>query len=119
MERVFDRHHIFYIKRCWKNGYCKELRDYYYCVVQIPRNTVHHRIHARVNHVPVPRGASAKFALEHLDMLSDYGAIGIYDSIEKRLTVLIALFDCIEQPTADALRRQLDVVRSATHNSSL
>lgn len=46
----------------------------------------------------------------HLEYLEKYGAIGPDDPIEKRLTVLIALFECIEQPTADALKEQLRLV---------
>ena len=39
------------------------------------------------------------------------GAISDKDPFEKRLIVLIALFECVAQPTADALKKQLDLVR--------
>lgn len=42
-------------------------------------------------------------------MLEQAGAISDDDNIEKRLMVLAALFDCVEQPTADAFRKQQQI----------
>ena len=61
--------------------------------------------------VPVPRKISARQALAQLRMLEKANAIHDYDSIEKRLALLASLFDCIEQPTADGFRKQLELVR--------
>ena len=61
--------------------------------------------------IPVPEEVDAKTVLWHLDYLEKYDAISEKDTFEKRLLVLIALFDCSSQPTADALRKQLDLVR--------
>ena len=60
--------------------------------------------------IPPPSQENAKTALWHLQYLEKYGGISDRDPIEKRLQVLIALFDCSEQPTADALRKQLKIV---------
>lgn len=109
-DRCKDRHHIFFQKRFY-GGTLSEFRKYPYCVVLIPKNTLHHQIHSEVPNVPVPKVANAKNALAQLRTLYRYGAISDDDSIERRLVVLIALFECIEQPTADALKRQLDIVR--------
>ncbi len=48
-------------------------------------------------------------ALNQLMMLEQSGAISDDDDIEKRLMILAALFDCVEQPTADAFRKQQQV----------
>lgn len=68
-------------------------------------------IHSEVSHIPVPRNSSIKSALEQLKLLEQRGGICQEDSIEKRLMVLHALFDCIEPATADALKKQLEIVR--------
>lgn len=60
--------------------------------------------------IPVPRYHSAKSALEQLGYLEKYGGISKKDPIEKRLKVLIALFECIEDNTSNALKIQLEIV---------
>ena len=105
-----DRHHLCFIARRWKTGYLAELRKFHYCIVLIPRDSLHRLIHENVGSIPPPSGANAKDALRHLRSLEKYGAISDSDPIEKRLKVLIALFDCCEQAKADEFRRQLGVV---------
>lgn len=105
-----DMHHIFFQKRYYKHGLLKMLRMYPYCRVKIPKSTLHCFIHAKIRSVPTPNPANIKDVLWHLDTLYKFGGINDNDPIEKRLRVLIALFDCIEQPTADALKKQLDIV---------
>ena len=105
-----DRHHICYQKRSWKGGFKSKLRDHWYCQVFIPKNTLHKMIHQNVPYVPVPRDSNAREALRQLQNLESYCAIGPNDPLEKRLRILISLFDYIEQPTADGFRAQLDVV---------
>lgn len=110
MKRT-DRHHLFWYKREYSKGWLKRLRDYWYCSLEIPRDTLHRRIHYEVSHVPVPRISSVKSAFEQLTMLEKHGAISRDDDIEKRLKVLLALFDCMEPETTKALEKQLKVVR--------
>jgi len=107
---VRDRHHLCYQKGKWGYGYLRELRDYWYCRISIPRDTLHRAIHCAVNDIPVPKNRSAKDALEQLRSLEKYGAITEFDSIERRLNLLIALFECSDQETADAFKEQLKVV---------
>ena len=106
-----DRHHIFWYKKAYSKGWAKMLRDYWYCTVEIPRSTLHRSIHYEVAHIPVPRTISIKSALEQLTLLEKFGAIHRNDDIERRIVVLHALFDCSEQRTADALKKQLEIVR--------
>lgn len=105
-----DLHHIFYQRKNWKGDSIGALRDFYYCKAYIPKDTLHGIIHAEIPTVPVPKPENAAKVLRQLITLEEYSAIGNEDSISKRLRVLIALFDCIEQPTADALKSQLDIV---------
>lgn len=103
-----DKHHICYTRKKWKVGKLRCVRIHQYCVIRLPRE-LHENVHAVVPEVPTPRGDTAGYVKEQLDYLLDFGAISINDSFEKRLSVLIALFECIEQPTADALKKQLQL----------
>ena len=110
-----DTHHLCYQKREWRSGALVALRDYWYCKVSIPKDTLHRSIHRMVPVVPPPKIASAKSALEQLHTLERYGVIHEDDPIERRLEVLVALFDYIEQPTAAAFRAQLDIAHRFYH----
>ena len=109
--RSYDNHHLCFIKARWCRGPIKELRQFHYCIVPLPKSTLHKFIHQNMANVPVPREISARQALEQLRMLEKANAIHDYDPIEKRLALLASLFDCIEQPTADGFRKQLELVR--------
>lgn len=111
MARKLDKHHLCFPRRGWNKGYAHALRHHWYFVTEIPRETLHARIHESVTNVPVPSGQSAKDAYEQVVMLESYGALHKEDPIEKRLGLLIALFDCCEPKTADAFKRQLETVR--------
>lgn len=105
-----DTHHLLYQRRYWHGDTLIALRDYWYCRAEIPKNTLHRRLHNLVQTVPVPKATNAKSALEQLRTLERYEVIHEDDTIERKLEVLIALFDSVEQPTAEALRKQLDIV---------
>lgn len=102
-----DQHHLCYQKRYWrKTPGALLLREFHYCKVYIPRDTLHKLLHNHILEVPVPKDVNALAALTQLRLLEQAGAIGDHDNIEKRLQLLAALFDCTEQPTADAFRAQ-------------
>lgn len=106
-----DRHHILWPQHDWNKGYAKELRNHWYMTIPIPMNTLHHMIHHEITHIPVPRGITAKDALKQLELLERFGALHTYDNIERRLMVIMALFDCCEPETYDALKKQQELVR--------
>lgn len=108
---IRDTHHLCYQRNKWSRGNLRALRDFWYCRLLIPRSTIHKHIHLEVPDVPAPKDSSAKSALEQLGYLEQYGSITEFDSLERRLDVLAALFDCSDQPTADAFRAQLEVAR--------
>lgn len=109
---MYDTHHLLWYKKDYSKGWAKRLRDHWYCRVEIPRDTLHREIHSQTTHVPVPRVLSIKDALFQLGNLERYGGITHNDPIEKRLRVLMALFDCCEPATYDALKKQLDICNS-------
>ena len=109
MKRT-DLHHLCYPRKKWSRGYAHALRNYWYLRVEIPKDTLHAAIHHALAEVPIPRGLAAKEALEHLALLNSFGVLHKNDPIEKRLKLLIALFDCIAPATANAFRKQLKIV---------
>lgn len=111
VKTPFDRHHILYIRKEWNKGKLELLRLHPYCIIPLHRDTIHRYLHVHLACVPAPSGKVVDEILEQLKYLEEYGAISRDDCIEKRLTVLIALFECIAQPTADALKEQLRLVR--------
>lgn len=104
-----DQHHIFYQRKKWERGALHELRQFDYCRVTIDKN-LHELIHSRLETVPTPRPSTAVKVLAELQTLEGYDAIGERNTFAFRLNVLIALFDCIEPETTNALRQQLDIV---------
>ena len=70
---------------------------------------MHQEIHALTDGVPIPQKFNVEGILFQLELLERYGGIHPYDPIEKRLQVLIALTECSEQPTCDALKKQLEI----------
>ena len=80
--------------------------------MSLPLNGLHEHIHNEMDGIPAPSEENAKEMYEHLEVLGKYGGISEKDSIEKRLKLLIALFTYIEQPTADALLKELEIVKS-------
>ena len=109
--RYKDRHHLCYTKHGWRKGSAKRLRLHPYCVVEVPKYTLHAMIHSRVDDIPAPSDIAAEAAIEQLEMLQRYKAISNEDGIEKRLWILYALFECVSPATADAFARQIQVVR--------
>lgn len=101
-----DRHHIWYYHHDYNKGWAKALRTHWYCTVEIPKDTLHKRIHRDVPMVPVPSTQVIQGALFQLQMLEKLGAIHPYDNIERRLYVLMALFECVCPDTHAALKKQ-------------
>lgn len=106
-----DRHHILWQRNKWSQGYVYKLRDHPYCKILIPRETLHRHIHLEMIGIPVPSQDSAELALDRIGCLAERGLISYDDSFEKRLKVLIALFEGYENETAEALRKQLEIVQ--------
>lgn len=106
-----DTHHILWPRHDWNKGWAKALRTHWYLRVDIPMRTLHRTIHHEMARVPVPRAINIKDAMYQLSQLEKHGAIHPYDTLEKRLYVLMALFDCCEPATHAALEQQYNIVR--------
>ena len=87
------------------------LREFWYCHVLIPQDGLHAHIHRYLYEVPCPPQFLAQDALDQLTYLDSKGVLHEEDSIDKRLALLLALFDGSGQPTAEGFRRQLVIVR--------
>ena len=105
-----DWHHILWQRNKWSQGYVYKLRDHPYCRISIPRETLHRHIHLEMIGIPVPSQDSAKIVLDQLGCLYERGLISLDDSFEKRLKILATLFEGYDQETADAIKKQLDLV---------
>lgn len=110
---VTDKHHLLWIGSHWNRGSLRELRNYPYCIVEIPKDTLHKHIHANMTSIPLPTEASARYVLQSLRNLMREGLISDDDSARERLTILVGLFtQALEPATADALRKQLHLIYS-------
>ena len=77
----------------------------------IPQATLHREIHAKIHDVPTPNGAECRMAYNEIVRLEKIGAIDIVnDSVEKRLDLLISLWDGKCPATVAVLKWQRDVV---------
>lgn len=111
-----NQHHLLWYKKSYSRGWAKLLRDHHYCKVKLPE-PLHELIHHEVPFVPVPRASSIQDALRQLEVLEDYGALN--GGVRERLWVLMALFDCIEPKTYDALKTQYDLITAYEKTNSI
>ena len=119
MAKKIDKHHLLFPRHGWSSGYARALRNHWYFAAEIPRETLHAQIHQEVTHIPVPKGALLKDAYEQIIILDSYGALHKSDSIEKKLRLLLALFDCACPEMAEAINAQLDIVHRFNHKGSV
>ena len=107
-----DWHHIFFQKRHWKTDWAKLLRDHSYCGSMLPKHTLHRYIHENIKDIPVPDGKSCRMALEAINNWLETGYISMDSPIEQKLIVLINVFNRLSPETAQALRKQLEIIRN-------
>lgn len=73
---------------------------------------MHHYIHEEVCKIPVPVSCLCEDCLKQLRLLEKANAIHENDPLTKRLEILICCLDTGDSPTADALKRQLEAVKT-------
>lgn len=105
-----DHHHLLWQRKEWEEEPLKSLRGHPYCIVEMPSDGLHKKIHTSMQRIPPPSAIGAEETLWQLQFLEKHGGITPHDPIERRLRVLYSLFDCYEQPTADAIKQQLRIV---------
>ena len=104
-----SNHHIFFCRKRWQQSQVNNLRNYWYCIVPID-NDLHQALHDSCGEVPIPRKISSDEALDQLEFLNRYGVIHLDDPIEKRLGLLIFLFEYVEPEVVEALEQQFRIV---------
>lgn len=105
-----DYHHCLWQARYWKSGWAKRLREHRYCGEYIPKATLHRQIHEAISNVPVPEGKHCRQAYEAIESWLEAGYISIDDPIQKKLETLVKCFNANSPATANALRRQIEIV---------
>lgn len=111
-KRTRDRHHLCFPRHDWNKGYCHMIRSHWYCIVRIPKYTLHPAIHYSVPCIPAPFGPDAKKVYNQILELEAQGLLSPDDPIEKRLGRLMNLFAETSPGTSIAFQMQLDAVRS-------
>lgn len=67
-------------------------------------------IHEYIGDIPVPDGKVCRQTVEALNSWLEAGYISLDDPIEKKLETLIKCFNKAAPATADALRKELQIV---------
>lgn len=107
-----DTHHLCFTRRKWSKGYVKAIRNYWYFIVLVPKDTLHATIHHYIKEIPTPHECSAKIVYDTVRELDRKGILKLDDDIEDRLILLIDLFSRIEPSVSDAFRVQLEIIRN-------
>lgn len=108
----YDTHHLLWPRHIWRCGHMKELRNFWYLNVEVPKNSLHGLIHSQMSGIFPASQESAQSVLNALRLIESYGSLNKEDPIQKRLSLLIALFDSIENATAADLAEQLEIVQT-------
>lgn len=102
-----DRHHLFWTRRSYsQHPWALKLRNHPYCIVPIPKNTLHREIHHYIPKVPLPNEQTCQSTYEQLVMLEEHGALKDSDGIIKRLDLLIFVMKYAADDTVEVLEHQ-------------
>ena len=105
-----DTHHLCYTRKGWAKKYARKFRTDKYCIVTIPRDTLHAQIHQHLIEIPAPTEDGARNALKQLELLKSVRLAQHCDAIETRLEIIATTFDRSDPETAAALREQKRIV---------
>lgn len=108
---VKNVHHLCWIGARWNSHYhTKLLRNYWYCQVYIPKNTLHRWIHQDIpNGLSVPSETTARSVYNRLLEMEKLGELSPKDNIIVRLELLISLFGDNDPATVRGLEQQLRI----------
>lgn len=116
-SNVCDMHHLCWVRKRWSSSVAHKFRLHPYCIVSIPKNTLHWYIHQNMTHIPVPTDEVLRNALHRLEIMELVEEIRMDDQIEKRLQVLVNLFAESAPSTAEGFRTQLRLVHEFNQKS--
>lgn len=109
--RARDKHHLLWPKNSYARGYAKALRSHNWLKMQIPRDTLHREIHAKLSCIPTPTYDLCKRAYLELVRLDKEGKLNYHARLEDRVAWLMDFWSIEEAPrTVLALREQWHIV---------
>lgn len=108
--RANDCHHIFWTRRSYgKSPWTQKLRSHPYCIVFIPKDTIHAAIHREMDGVPLPNDITCESVVRELNRLWAFGAIKDSDSLAFRIDLLVFMMKYVADDTVEALERQKNI----------
>lgn len=105
-----DCHHLLYQRRFWDSGYGKMLRNHPYLKIDIPIATLHAEIHRELFNIPRPKDEELRRAYFVMNVLLECQHISLDDPYYKRLDFLIDIWEKTEPKTADALKKEREII---------
>lgn len=108
---VKDNHHLLWVSTIWnKQYYARLLRNYWYCQIYIPKNTLHKSIHEEIRGgLSLPSDTTCRAVYNKLLEMEKLGELSSKDPIGYRLKLLISLFGNNDPATVKGLRKQLNI----------
>lgn len=106
----YDYHHILYQRKHWQQGWAKILREHPYCGAQIPRNTLHRAIHAKISTIPLPVEGDCKKIFNELCIAEKNQLLSNEDSIGARIDFILERLSPESARCREALQMQKDIV---------
>ena len=114
-SKAMDNHHLFWTRRQYAKGFwANKLRLHPYCIVLIPKNTLHKEIHSEIPEVPIPKECICESVYNQLKILWEFGAIGDDDSLQKRVDLLVFCLKCVADETVEVLEKQKEIANRYT-----
>ena len=105
-----DSHHLCYTRKGWSKKYARKFRTDKYCIVVLPRDTIHAQIHQHLIEIPAPTEDGARNALKQLEVLKSIRMAQHCDTIDTRLAIIASVFERSDPETAEALKEQRRIV---------
>lgn len=115
-EERKDSHHLCYTRKGWSKKYSRKFRTDKYCIVSIPRDSMHAYIHQHLVEIPPPTEDGARNAIKQLQLLKSIRLAQSCDTIETRLEIIATVFDRSDPETAEALREQKRIINELKNN---
>lgn len=106
-----NNHHLLWERARWvKHPWACSLRSHPACIVTMDAQQ-HARLHERISHIPVASEDACELAYNEVNKLWNDGVLTSDTSVDVRISLLICIFEYIAQPTADALKEQITLIR--------
>lgn len=108
-NRLYNNHHILWMKNSWNRPWAKRLREHEYLVVNIPINSQHRVVHEKIKCIPVLREDVCQSAYKELDNMWSNGEIAGDDPVSYRINILLSIIEGYNSATTSALKKERQV----------